>query len=167
MIMGIALPYVMAPVMDSACKMPTDADEDWTMAVSTVPASTPKIGLENIRKIFAKSGMSFSGATASDMVSMPNINTENPSRIMPVSLRFCRLENMLNPMPTAAMTGVNVAGLKIVRYQASPVMPAKDKIHAVTAVPTLAPMMMPTVCSSFITPEFTKPTTITVVAEED
>ncbi len=34
-------------------------------------------------------------------------------------------------------------------------------------VPMLAPMMMPIACATFIMPEFTKPTTMTVVADED
>ena len=37
---------------------------------------------------------------------------------------------------------------------------------AVTVVPMLAPMMMPTVCSSFMMPALTKPTHMTVVAAE-
>ncbi len=37
---------------------------------------------------------------------------------------------------------------------------------AVIVVPMLAPMMMPTVCSSFMIPALTKPTHITVVAVE-
>ena len=37
---------------------------------------------------------------------------------------------------------------------------------AVTVVPILAPMMMPTVCSSFMMPALTKPTHMTVVAAE-
>ena len=49
----------------------------------------------------------------------------------------------------------------------SPSRPASEMIQAVTVVPTLAPMMMPTAWVSFITPELTKPTTITVVADED
>ena len=38
---------------------------------------------------------------------------------------------------------------------------------AVMVVPMLAPIMIHTACRSFIIPELTKPTTITVVAEED
>ena len=34
-------------------------------------------------------------------------------------------------------------------------------------VPIFAPMMIPIACFSFIIPEFTKPITITVVAEDD
>ena len=46
-------------------------------------------------------------------------------------------------------------------------MPLKLKIHDVIVVPILAPIIIPTACVSFITPELTKPTTITEVAEGD
>ena len=42
----------------------------------------------------------------------------------------------------------------------------KHKIHPVILVPILAPIMIPIACATFIMPEFTKPTTITVVADE-
>ena len=48
-----------------------------------------------------------------------------------------------------------------------PSIPARTRIQPVAVVPILAPMIMPTALASFIIPEFTKPTTITVVAEED
>ncbi|MPN08668.1 hypothetical protein SDC9_155953 [bioreactor metagenome] len=47
-IMGIALPYVTLPVTVSACKIPTEAEDDWIIAVSTAPAMTPSTGFENI-----------------------------------------------------------------------------------------------------------------------
>ena len=36
--------------------MPTEAEDDWTIPVKIAPASTPRIGLENIRKNFVKLG---------------------------------------------------------------------------------------------------------------
>ena len=42
-------------------------------------------------------------------------------------------------------------------------MPVRDSSHAVRVVPMLTPM----VCPSSITPEFTRPTSMTVMAEED
>ena len=45
-------------------------------------------------------------------------------------------------------------------------IPARLKIHAVTVVPIFAPMMTLIDCLSVMSPEFTKPTTITVVADE-
>ena len=59
------------------------------MAVSTAPASTPRMGLVNSRNSCWKAGTSFSPDTASDMVSMPNISVAKPRKIMPVS--FFRL----------------------------------------------------------------------------
>ena len=48
----------------------------------------------------------------------------------------------------------------------SPLIPPSDNNHPVTVVPMLAPMMTWIACLKFISPEFTNPTTITVVAEE-
>ena len=45
-------------------------------------------------------------------------------------------------------------------------IPARLSIQAVTVVPMLAPMMTFMACFKVMSPEFTKPTTITVVAEE-
>ena len=46
-------------------------------------------------------------------------------------------------------------------------IPAKLRIHAVTVVPIFAPIIKPTAWDRCMIPEFTKPTTITVVADED
>jgi hypothetical protein len=43
---GIALPYVTAPVTESACSIPTEADEDWITAVTPVPRATPFTGVD-------------------------------------------------------------------------------------------------------------------------
>ena len=78
----------------SACRMPTDAELDWMMPVSTAPASTPRMGFVNARKSCVKAGTSFSPATAPLMVSMPNISVAKPSRMMPVSFFRLSLQNM-------------------------------------------------------------------------
>jgi len=46
-------------------------------------------------------------------------------------------------------------------------IPVKLRIHEVTVVPMLAPIITLMACLNTIIPEFTKPTTITVVAELD
>ena len=48
-----------------------------------------------------------------------------------------------------------------------PSMYDKQRIHPVILVPMFAPMMIPIACATFIIPEFTKPTTITDVADDD
>ena len=45
--------------------------------------------------------------------------------------------------------------------------PTAEIIHAVTVVPTLAPIITPMACFSVISPAFTKETTMTVVALDD
>ena len=63
--------------------------------------------------------------------------------------------------------GARVEGLSTCTRKLSPSRPLKERIQAVTVVPTLLPMMTPTACFSVMMPELTKPTTMTVVAEED
>ena len=69
-------------------------------------------------------------------------------------------------MPTSASTGVKEVGFSRLTNTLPLLMPAMLSSHAVTVVPTLAPMMTLMACRSVISPELTKPTTITVVAEE-
>ena len=76
---------------DSACRIPTEAEDDWITAVSTAPAITPRKGLEKAVIRLVNCGMSFSGATAPLIISMPNISTEKPSRMADASFFFCFL----------------------------------------------------------------------------
>ena len=69
-------------------------------------------------------------------------------------------------MPISASTGVKEVGLSSCTHVLPPSMPARLRSHAVTVVPTLAPMMTLMACRRFIRPELTKPTTMTVVADE-
>ena len=69
-------------------------------------------------------------------------------------------------MPTSASTGVKELGFKSCTHTALPSIPLRLRSHAVTVVPTFAPIMTFMACFRVMSPEFTKPTTITVVAEE-
>ena len=62
--------------------------------------------------------------------------------------------------------GVKEEGLSRLSQTLPLSMPARLKSHAVTVVPTFAPMMTLIACRRVIMPELTKPTTMTVVAEE-
>ena len=70
-------------------------------------------------------------------------------------------------IPISARMGVKLEGFSSWRNRLSPSIPPRDRIQAVTVVPTLAPIMTLMACPRVIMPELTKPTTITVVAEED
>ena len=69
-------------------------------------------------------------------------------------------------MPISAKIGVKEDGFRSLIKKLSPEIPPKLKIHAVTVVPTFAPMITLIACFKVMSPEFTKPTTMTVVAEE-
>ena len=63
--------------------------------------------------------------------------------------------------------GAKFSGFSIEISMLSLLMPAVLNSHAVSVVPTFEPMITPTVCSSCMMPEFTSPTSITVIADED
>ena len=90
----------------------------------------------------------------------------------PISIRptfFLRsfFETILSSRPTKASIGEKVIGLSIVRKKFSPLMPARLKSHAVSVVPTFEPIIIPNVSQKLTIPEFTRPTSITVIAEDD
>ena len=135
------------------------------IAVSTAPATTPRIGLENFTSIPVNSGTSARGSTAPLMAFIPYIRIAKPTKIAPTSFFFWLFVNMIRTTPISASIGENDVGLKSRIIKLSLWIPVRLKIHEVTVVPILAPMMIPTTWDSFMIPEFTKPTTITVVAE--
>ena len=98
---------------------------------------------------------------------MPYIRTAKPIMIRPTSRRRWRLEPMISRMPARAIRGEKFSGFKRFTKMLSLSMPVRERIHAVRVVPMLEPMMTPMVCPSSMTPEFTRPTSITVMAEED
>ena len=73
----------MAPVMLSACRIPTAAEALCRIAVNTAPTRMPISGLEKLVISSMKPGLSFSGSTAPLIVCMPNISTAKPSIISP------------------------------------------------------------------------------------
>ena len=167
MMMGMATALVTAPVALRACRIPTEAEEDWMTAVSAAPARTPRMGLVKTRRRLAKVSLWARGATAPLMVSIPAIRTAKPKRAVPASRRTLRLDPSTSRMPMRARTGVKEEGFRSFSTRLSPWMPLRLRSQAVTVVPMLAPMMTPMAWRSSMRPEFTKPTTMTVVAEED
>ena len=80
-ITGIAVEKGMLQVNANACKTPTDAEEDWIIAVNAVPNKIPIIGLEKTVSIRVKASLSFKPSIAPLIASMPNISTAKPIRI--------------------------------------------------------------------------------------
>ena len=82
-------------------------------------------------------------------------------------LCFSFLEAIWIATPAMAKTGEKEVGFNNSNIMPVPLISAKLRIHAVIVVPTFAPKITPTALDKLIIPELTKPTTITVVAEED
>ena len=115
---------------------------------------------------FVNSGTSASGSTAPLIVSIPNINTAKPTMISPMSF-FFSFPDIYKMTPMIARIGENDDGFNMRRKKFELSIPVRLNSQDVTVVPILAPIIMPIACESFIMPEFTNPTTITVVADDD
>ena len=153
--------------MARACRMATEAADDWIIPVNTAPTNTPSRGFSKAVSSPANWGISARGLTAPLISSMPYIKMAKPIMMRPTSRRRWRLEPMISRIPARAIRGEKFSGFSRFTKTFSLSMPVRDRIHAVRVVPMLAPMMMPMVCLNSMTPEFTRPTSITVMAEED
>ena len=167
MMMGRAMEKSITPVEASACKMPTAAEALCSTQVKSVPNKMPSSGLENEVRMRRKTGSSRSGDTAADIVDMPNIRTAKPMRISPTCCFVWFLENMRSTMPTTEMTPVSVAVEKRSIHPPPPPRSERQMIQPVMLVPRIAPITMLMACRTRIIPELTKPTTITLVADDD
>ena len=88
------------------------------------------------------------------IISMPMNSTPRPAKIWPTCCSWGFFTKTASTTPTKAMSGAS-----------SPTSRAMSR--PVTVVPMLAPMMIQTAWFRVIMPALTKPTTMTVVADED
>ena len=137
------------------------------MPVNTAPASTPSRGLLKAVSMRLNSGISASGSTAPPIISMPYISTAKPTKMEPMSLYFCRRAAIIIIIPASASTSEKFSGLRSFSHGASPSMPVMLSSHAVMVVPMFEPIITPMVRPKCIMPELTRPTSITVTAEDD
>ena len=161
------MPNVISPVSDKACNTPTEAAELWITPVNNAPIMTPIIGFANAVKIFVNSGISAKGFIVSDIICIPYINTAKPIRIEPILFVLSRFALIIIIIPIKAIIGEKDSGFNSLKKKLELSIPESDKIQAVSVVPTFEPMITPMVCPSSIIPEFTKPTSITVNADDD
>ena len=111
MMMGNAISKVMAPVMDSACRIPTAAEALCRMLVNAMPTRMPSSGLENDVRMRMNASLSRRGETAPDMADMPYISTAKPSRMSPTWREEVLPENMRRTMPATATRPVSTSVL--------------------------------------------------------
>ena len=94
MMMGNATSKLTAPVMASACKMPTAAEALCKTLVNAMPTMMPSKGFEKSVRIRTKFSSSLSPETAPLMAFMPNIRTAKPMSMPPTWRRDISPENM-------------------------------------------------------------------------
>ncbi len=90
----------------------------------------------------------------SDIKESPINSTPKPTRISPTCFFFPLPVKRLKTAPTPTSAGFIISPHSLM-----------DTIQLVTVVPILAPIIIPTACCRLMIPAFTKPTTMTVVAE--
>ena len=137
------------------------------IAVNTAPARTPRSGLRKAVISETNAGLSASGATASPIMFIPAISTAKPMQMLPASFFLLLRENIISKIPIRAMIGDRLEGFSRLMTGFSLLISERLKIQAVTVVPILEPIITPIVCPISIRPELTRPTSITVTAEED
>ena len=132
-----------------------------------MPTARPSRGLLNMTISCLNSSISASGDMELLISSMPNIRTAKPMQIPPISFLRGFFDVIISIMPMKATIGENDEGFSRLTKKLSLSMPARLRTHAVIVVPMFEPMIMPTDCPSFRIPELTRPTSMTVTAEED
>ena len=142
-IIGTALPKVMAPVPLRAWRTPTLALELCMTVVSRAPARTPKMGLDRWAKSWRNQASCSRGAMALDILSMPIIRRPKPIRIVPTPFFRSDLQKVYKTIPRKARMGLKFAGFSISISNPVPCTPSRLRIHAVTVVPTLEPKITP------------------------
>ena len=118
------------PVAASACRMPTDAEDDWMTAVNTAPTRMPISGLLNWVIRLMNASDSCSGSIAAPIISIPMKRMPRPATMLLMWCTFSFFENMIAPTPRMANSG---AMAPISSAMSCPVI----------VVPMLAPMMYP------------------------
>ena len=93
---------LIAPVAESACRIPTAAEALCRTAVKAAPTTMPTSGWEKVVRRARNCGLSFSGETAPLIVCMPNISTVKPSMISLACLVEAFFAVMRTTMPTMA-----------------------------------------------------------------
>ena len=79
------------------------------------------------------------------MVSIPNMRMAKPTRMLPMSFfLLLSLAVIIIMIPTAASTGEKEEGFNSCMITLEPSTPVNDSSHAVTVVPILAPIIIPT-----------------------
>ncbi len=142
-IIGIALPKVREPVEDSACKMPTEADELCITAVTRAPQIMPNTGFENMVRTLEKLGSSAKGAIASFIVLILSISKAKPIKMVAISCFLPFLPKVRIRTANIARIGANTVGFKSCIKLFPPSIPVRERIQAVTVVPIFAPIITP------------------------
>ena len=103
--MNTALDRGIIPVEARACRIPTEAEEDWIRAVKMAPMAIPISGFLKVVIKLMKVAESWRGAMASPIISIPMNSTPSPAKMELICRTFSFLTNMIQATPRKAMRG--------------------------------------------------------------
>ena len=104
------------PLLARDWMIPNDADEDWTIVVSTKPIRIPTSGFCILERILKKNGDCPKGASPEDIVSIPMKTKPRPIMISPIALSESFLTNMIRHTPTKAKKGATSPTSRAIRW---------------------------------------------------
>jgi len=143
------------PSLARSMMIPTVAELLCRIAVATQPTKNARNGFVRDPRALTTAGISFASFRAPEIPEIPINRIPNPKITSPRRL-IVRLFFTNITIRTPMMTNSGAISAR------------SNAISCpVTVVPMFAPRIIPGACASFIRPEFTKLTTITVVALED
>jgi len=142
-----------------------EAEQLCNMAVMSIPVITQTKGFEATLMACKNVGLSLSGSMAEDIIFIPFNSTPKESKMTPKFFLAEVFDNMKKNIPTTATN----AKMVVVDKRSAVELPTLERLKSqpVAVVPILAPIIMGIPCLKVIIPEFTNPTTIMDVAEDD
>ncbi len=117
---GSAVATVIVPLAESACKIPTVAEELWITAVSKNPTRIPISGLLNEINISLNCAESLSGANVPSIVVIPQKRIPKPIRRFAIFLGLRFFDKSMINAPTTIITGAKEEGFNMERKTPPP-----------------------------------------------
>ena len=131
--------------------------DDCTMAVMPAPISSKSSGLVTDESASMTNWLSVKPDIEPDIISSPTNTRPKDATRLPAVFTLLFLVTIVNIRPMSVKSMAYIITLNWLSHTSQPVM----------VVPMLAPIITAAACVSVITPALTKPTTITVVTDDD
>ena len=111
-IIGKAAENLSKPVVETACKIPIEAEELCITAVIIVPANIPRTGFSKLANTLLNASSSERGLTESVRESIPVNKIPSPRQISPIDFMLSFLVIIIINIPIIAKNGARYVGVR-------------------------------------------------------